>query len=39
MAVPEKLIITVEKCYYSPELRKLYESNDDLFDYEDSDDA
>lgn len=38
MAIPEKLILTVEKCYYG-ELRKLYEANDDLFDYEDSDDA
>lgn len=39
MAVPEKLILTVQKCYESRELNKLYRANDDLFDYEESDDA
>ena len=32
--VPSKLIITTTKCYNDPRLRKLFEKNDDLFDYE-----
>lgn len=33
LAVPEKLILTAEKVYKFPELKKLYANNDDLFDY------
>jgi len=33
LAVPSKLILTTTKCYNDPKLHKLFEKNDDLFDY------
>lgn len=33
IAVPSKLILTVTRCYKDPKLKKLFEDNDDLFDY------
>lgn len=34
LAVPSNLILTVTRCYNDPKLKKLFENNDDLFDYE-----
>ena len=34
IAIPEKLILVAEKVYDTPELKDLFASNDDLFDYE-----
>ena len=34
MAIPSSKIITVTKCYNDPELKSLFSSNDDHFDYE-----
>ena len=33
IAIPSKLILTVTKCYNDPQLTKLFQKNDDLFDY------
>ena len=34
LAVPSKLILSIKRCYNDPELKSLFEENDDLFDYE-----
>ena len=34
LAVPSNLILTAEKVYKFPQLKKLFYNNDDLFDYE-----
>lgn len=39
IAVPSSLILTVTKCYKDPELKSIFTKNDDLFDYEASDDC
>jgi len=39
LAIPSRLIITTTKCYNDPKLHRLFEKNDDLFDYEASEDA
>lgn len=39
VAVPSNLILTVSRCYNDPVLKKLFLGNDDLFDYEASEDA
>lgn len=39
VAIPSHLILTVTRCYNDPLLKKLFLANDDLFDYEASEDA
>jgi hypothetical protein len=39
VAIPSSLIMTVTKCYKDPELKSVFVKNDDLFDYEASDDS
>lgn len=39
IAIPSSLILTTTKCYNDPKLKRLFEKNDDLFDYEASEDA
>jgi len=39
MAIPSSLILTVTRCYNDPLLKKLFLANDDLFDYDSSDDC
>lgn len=39
VAVPAHLILTVTRCYNDPALKKLFLANDDLFDYEATEDA
>lgn len=34
LAIPSKLILTAEKVYKLPSLKRLFANNDDLFDYE-----
>lgn len=39
IAIPSSLILTVTKCYNDPQLKRLFLANDDLFDYEATEDA
>jgi hypothetical protein len=39
IAVPSSMILTVTRCYNDPQLKRLFLANDDLFDYEASEDA
>jgi hypothetical protein len=39
IAIPSQIILSTTRCYNDPALHKLFLKNDDLFDYEASEDA